>query len=166
MQGGVLEPIKQRSVAQATVLVKLARMLDTLLDGKTGKLLFDVPVFLFDGREDVPAEYRRPVQPDLMVVCDRSKLDAECCNGAPDLVIALLTSSHREEDGMDALDLYERAGVREYWVVDVPPRRVYVCLREGDAFRNVVRIYREKDRLPVSILPGCVIDLEQVFGDL
>ena len=51
-------------------------------------------------------------------------------------------------------------------MVDQKPRRVYVCLREGDGFSNVVHMYREKDKLPVSVLPGCVIDLEQVFADL
>ncbi len=166
LQDGDPDQIKSVSVAHATIRIKLARMLDTFLDGKTWKLLLGVPAYLFDGKEDVPAEYKRPVQPDLMVVCDRSKLDAKSCKGAPDLVIEVLSPSNRENDEIRKFDLYERAGVREYWMVDQKPRRVYVCLREGDGFSNVVHMYREKDKLPVSVLPGCVIDLEQVFADL
>ena len=166
LQDGVLIPVKEVSYAHSRIRNNLVALLGTFLMGKTCCLLGpDFPVYLFYGREDVPAEYKRPVCPDIMVVCDRDKLDSKSCKGAPDLVIEILSSSNRENDEDRKFDLYEKAGVREYWMVYPAPKRVHVCVRDENGF-TVIRVYREKDKVPVSVLSGCVIDLEQVFGNL
>ena len=55
---------------------------------------------------------------DISVVCDRSKIDRHGCKGAPDLIIEILSPSTRRHDRLVKLNLYQRAGVREYWMVD------------------------------------------------
>ena len=58
------------------------------------------------------------VQPDLCVVCDKTKLDEQGCNGAPDLVIEILSPGNTNREMKEKFELYEASLVREYWVVD------------------------------------------------
>ena len=57
------------------------------------------------------------VQPDLLVICDKTKLDDRGCNGAPDLVIEILSPSTAAIDFKIKFDLYQRFGVLEYWII-------------------------------------------------
>ena len=165
LQDGILIPVYDISYAHSRIHFNLGRILSDFLQGKKCRLLGTMfPVYLFYGREDVPADYLKPVCPDIMVVCDLEKLDAKKCKGAPDFVIEII-SSNRENDEDRKFDLYEKAGVKEYWMVYPEPRRVHVSVRDEKGF-TVIRVYRENDKVPVSVLPGCVIDLEQVFGKL
>ena len=65
------------------------------------------------------------VQPDILVVCDPSKRDGKRINGAPDLVIEI-TSSNKGYDYNQKTDMYRRAGVREYWVIDPDIKRTMI----------------------------------------
>lgn len=69
---------------------------------------------------------RNYLEPDISVVCDRSKLTEKGCIGAPDWVIEIVSPSSRTMDYYRKLMKYERAGVREYWVVDPERSRVMV----------------------------------------
>ncbi len=66
------------------------------------------------------------VQPDLMIVCDKSKLDGKRCNGAPDFIIEIVSPGNPADDYIRKLYYYKNAGVREYWIVD--PRRKLVTV--------------------------------------
>ncbi len=88
------------------------------------------------------------VQPDLCVVCDLEKIDGRGCVGAPDLVVEILSPSNSRKDLKDKYEIYEEAGVPEYWIVDpdnkafyryVLQEGVYIGLppvSEGDVFRS------------------------------
>ena len=88
------------------------------------------------------------VQPDLCVVCDLEKIDGRGCIGAPDLVVEILSPSNSRKDLKDKYEIYEEAGVPEYWIVDpdnkafyryVLQEGVYIGLppvSEGDVFRS------------------------------
>lgn len=66
------------------------------------------------------------VEPDVIVICDRDKLDEKGCHGAPDWVIEIVSPSSRTMDYIRKCSLYEAAGVREYWIVDPKERRILV----------------------------------------
>ena len=66
------------------------------------------------------------VQPDLMIICDKDKLDGKRCNGAPDFIIEIVSASNPSDDYIRKLYYYKNAGVREYWIVD--PRRKLVTV--------------------------------------
>ena len=70
------------------------------------------------------------VQPDLSVICDPKKLDDAGCVGAPDLVVEILSVSTAYKDQTAKLTLFERHGVREYWIVD-PETRTIEVLKAG-----------------------------------
>ncbi len=75
---------------------------------------FDVrlPVALEDGKTDTV------VQPDLCIICDESKLDEQGCNGAPDLVIEILSKGNSQKEMKNKFELYESSLIPEYWMVD------------------------------------------------
>lgn len=58
------------------------------------------------------------VQPDIMVVCDKNKLDEKRCNGAPDFIIEITSPGNSSDDYIRKLYYYKKYGVREYWIVD------------------------------------------------
>ncbi len=63
------------------------------------------------------------VQPDIMVICDKDKLDGKRCNGAPDFIIEIVSPGNPADDYIRKLYYYKNAGVREYWIVD-PLRKI------------------------------------------
>lgn len=93
------------------------------------------------------------VQPDLLVVArERVGIAQDWIRGAPDLVVEILSPTHRERDLVVKRDLYARAGVREYWVVDPEARGIEVLALEDDAYRP--RGWFTGDRPLVSPLLG------------
>lgn len=73
------------------------------------------------------------VEPDISVICDKSKLTDQRCNGAPDLVIEIVSPSSRKMDYSKKMVLYSDAGVREYWIVDPAKERTTVYHFEEDS---------------------------------
>ena len=103
---------------------------------------------------------RTMVQPDIFVVCDRSKFTRERIEGAPDLVIEVLSPSTRRKDMTVKLNKYSEAGVREYWIVDIDNRKVIVYLLEGDM---IPMVYTFADKVPVAIFDNeCEVDFAEI----
>lgn len=75
------------------------------------------------------------VQPDLMIVCDKNKLDGKRCNGAPDFIIEIVSPSSASDDYVRKPYYYKNAGVREYWIVDPRRKTVTVNYFEGNTFQ-------------------------------
>ena len=72
------------------------------------------------------------VQPDIMVVCDKNKLDGNRCNGAPDFIIEIVSPGNPADDYIRKLYYYKNAGVREYWIIDSRRKIVTVNYFEGN----------------------------------
>ncbi len=98
------------------------------------------------------------VEPDISVICDRSKLDEKGCHGAPDWVIEIVSQSSKSRDYMTKLFQYRAAGVREYWIVDPERQTVMVYGFEKD----VVEQYGFGEEMPVGIYEGFSITLTGV----
>lgn len=88
--------------------------------------------------------------PDGMVVCDKDKIKADGIHGAPDLVVEILSPGTEKRDRGYKKDVYERAGVREYWIVSPYPAyrniEVYRLLEGKFILDGVYRLYSEYDR--------------------
>ncbi|GHU24381.1 hypothetical protein FACS1894164_10850 [Spirochaetia bacterium] len=102
------------------------------------------------------------VQPDISVICDRTKIIESGCFGAPDFIIEILSPGNTPVEMLRKLDLYKRAGVREYWVVDLALKSVQVYILQDNEY--LPALYHESDTIPVSILPGLDISLPAVFA--
>ncbi|GHV39423.1 hypothetical protein AGMMS49546_11430 [Spirochaetia bacterium] len=134
--------------------------ISVFLKGKSCKVYpapFGVRLFPKDDLSD-----NTLVEPDIVVVCDPSKLDDRGCNGAPDLVVEILSPSNRFRDKLIKFNKYREAGVREYWVVD--PVEQFVDVHILDAGRYIITMYGPEDEVPISVLPGCLINLRDVFS--
>ena len=145
------------------ILMELSRQLANFLEGKKCKVYpapFAVRLFEKDG--DTPEDVDTMVVPDISVVCDHDKLDKHGCKGAPDLVVEILSPSTQRHDRLVKLDLYQRAGVREYWIVDPDSSTVQVFMLK-DGYLHPHEVYSEKDIAKVNVLDGCFIELSKMF---
>ena len=104
------------------------------------------------------------LQPDLYVVCDLSKLDDRGCQGAPDLVIEIVSPKNSKRDVKDKFDIYQQHGVREYWIVNPNDEFVTVFVLDEKGKFRFVGMYGGDDKIPVNIFDGDLqIDLTEVF---
>ena len=113
---------------------------------------------------DVRLSDNTVVQPDIMVVCDKTKLSDRGCNGAPDMIIEILSPTSIRRDTFTKLNKYLQAGVREYWKVDPEEKMMHVHILDDD--RYITKVYGEEDAVAVHVLYGCVIDMREVFADV
>ncbi len=111
-----------------TISTELTTILNTYIKSMKGSCrVFHAP---FDVKlSDAPLTI---VQPDLMVVCDKDKLDGKRCNGAPDFIIEIVSPSNSADDYIRKLYYYKNAGVREYWIVDPQRKTITVNYFEGN----------------------------------
>ena len=133
------------------------------LEGKPCKVYlapFDVRIPAHDEADDL---IQTVVQPDLVIVCDQTKLDEKGCKGVPDLLVEILSPATAGKDLKLKLDLYERVGVEEYWVVHPLDQTVKV-FRENERKYSKPEIYSKRDQIPVGIYTNeLIIDLAKVF---
>jgi Uma2 family endonuclease len=107
------------------------------------------------------------VEPDLLFVShERAEILGKWIHGAPDLVIEILSPSTRRVDEITKRQLYERVGVREYWVVDGEIEVVKIYRRqEGGSFPRVAELSREEGQsLTTPLLPGFSLPLAELFA--
>jgi len=141
------------------VVGEIHRQLANFLRGKP----CDVFASPFDVRLDGADEDDSVVQPDILVVCDKSKIDEKGVRGAPDFMVEVLSPATSRYDRVIKFNLYQRAGVREYWIADPDSGTVGVFLLEGGKY--IAAAYSAADTAPVEVLPGCEIDLREVFNE-
>lgn len=103
------------------------------------------------------------LQPDITVICDESKLDKQGCNGAPDLVIEILSPGNTKMEMKDKLGIYEQSGIPEYWLVD--PEHKFVIIYSLNKKRKYIGSipFTDEDILKSQILKGFELDLSAVF---
>jgi len=143
--------------AHQSISMVLSRQFSNMLYGKHCKV-FAAP---FDVRLNSETTDDTIVQPDLIVVCDESKLNGTCCVGAPDLIVEILSPSTARYDRTLKFDLYLKHGVREYWIVDPDTKTVSVhVLKDGD---YITRAFTDADAIPVHVLEGCKVNMNEVF---
>jgi Uma2 family endonuclease len=100
------------------------------------------------------------VQPDIFAVCDKSKLGENRYNGAPKFIIEIL-SSNRSYDMITKLNLYQKAEVAEYWMVD--PEEKIITVLELSNGSYICHAYGAEKEVPLISIPGCTIDFSKVF---
>lgn len=99
------------------------------------------------------------VQPDLMVICDKNKLDEKRCNGAPDFIIEIVSPGNPADDYIRKLYYYKNYGVREYWIVD--PKRKTITVNYFE--RNIVSIqYPFDSTIKVNIYDDLFINFSDI----
>ena len=153
------------SVGHQRISREIFRQLANYLEGKKCEV-FEAPfgVRLFEQDGNLPEDVDTLVEPDISVICDKGKLDQYGCKGAPDMVVEILSPSTRRHDRLVKLGLYQRAGVREYWIVSPEEKTVQVLLLE-DGKLLPHEDYGRDDVAKVNTLDGCLIGLNKVFAE-
>ena len=99
------------------------------------------------------------VQPDMMIICDKDKLDGKRCNGAPDFIIEIVSPTNPSDDYIRKLYYYKNAGVREYWIVDPRRKTITVNYFEG----NIVSVQYPFDSIiKVNIYDDLLINFSEI----
>jgi Uma2 family endonuclease len=102
------------------------------------------------------------LQPDICVVCDPAKIDKKGCIGAPDIIIEILSPSNSEKELKYKYEVYEEAGVKEYWVV-FPDEKTLLIYTLTDGKFVPSRLMVKSDVVTSAILPGFMLDLSEIF---
>ncbi|MCL1918954.1 MAG: Uma2 family endonuclease [Peptococcaceae bacterium] len=155
---GIAHMMTAPSMTHQSISMNLSTQLNIFLKGKPCKVFaapFDVRLNAEDGDDTI-------VQPDILVVCDKSKLSEKGCQGAPDLVVEILSPSSGAYDKILKFNKYLKAGVQEYWIVY--PDRGIVDVFVWDNGKYVASSYSEEDTMPSHVLEGCMITLADVFA--
>jgi Uma2 family endonuclease len=102
------------------------------------------------------------VQPDISVICDKNKLDDRGCIGAPDCIIEILSPSTSYKDETTKLKIYEKSGVREYWIVNTELATIMLYSLSGTQYGKPAFFHRE-DVIRSRVLKGFSLKLQEVF---
>lgn len=138
------------------VVIALTTRLDAFALDR-GHLLLIAPM-------DVTLDERNVLQPDLLLIAsDRRNIVPRWVDGAPDLVVEVLSPSTGRRDRVVKLALYARAGVPEYWIVDPETRTIDFLLLEGDSYRVAIV---DGDRYVSTRFPELELDLEALWDEV
>lgn len=107
------------------------------------------------------------VQPDISVVCDRDQLkDPRKITGAPSFVIEILSPSTSRKDKLEKMNLYQKYGVKEYWILEPVDMIVTPYILDEKGFYKAGKNYDlTTEEIPVTVLPGCKIDIREFIKE-
>ena len=152
---GVICDMSSPSQIHQAVSIQLSTVINNYILRKKGSCsIFNAP---FDVKlSDNPLVI---VQPDIMVVCDKDKLDDKRCNGAPDFIIEIVSPGNPADDYIRKLYYYKNYGVREYWIVDPMRKTIMVNYFES----NIVSVQYSFDSvIKVNIYDDLFIDFSEI----
>lgn len=145
----------------------------------SGNLFFTVKQFLFDKSCKVyvaPFDVRLPrknkstdeeiitvVQPDVCIICDTTKLDDKGCVGTPDLVVEILSPGNSKKEIRLKYEVYEEAGVKEYWIINPVEENVAVLLLNVSGKFEGARLYATDDIIYSNAVAGLTVNLSDIF---
>lgn len=110
------------------------------------------------------AEIQTVVQPDISVICDLSKIDRRGCNGAPDLVVEILSDGNNQVDLVEKFAIYQSAGVSEYWIIHPYEQTLIICnLNEKGKYVNSKPLV-PGEKIHSKVLKDLDLDVEKIFA--
>ena len=165
IEGVVYDMSPAPSTEHQRISFGLSGILYNFLKGKQCQAFaapFDVR--FSEDKNDADEAIENVVQPDIVVICEKRKVDKRGCLGAPDIVIEILSPSTAYKDQTEKLALYERHAVKEYWVFN--PDAKYVLAYSLEELKYGKPEYlTENDALKSKALEGLMIDLSEIWGD-
>ena len=149
----------------AGAMQQLFHQIESALDGRGYVCFAPLDVRLPEGGE--PDERIETVlQPDVFIVQDAAKIDHRGVRGAPDWVAEILSPSTARHDRIRKLFAYERAGVREYWLIH-PSKRELTTYQLGDNGRyGIPSVAELKGRTTLKAVPDVTIDWDRLIARL
>lgn len=158
--GGELVMVPSPSTYHQRVSRRLAFVLESFVRERRLGEVFDAPLDVVLGKEDE----REVVQPDIFFIFkERAEIiTEEEIQGAPDLVIEIISLGTEDRDRHYKKTVYARHGVKEYWIVD-PKSKMVEVYRLGEEGFELVKAYKADEVLESPLLSGLEVDLKEVF---
>jgi Uma2 family endonuclease len=144
---------------------EIYRQTANALSGKTCRAFIAPLDVRLPRHNEADAQIDTVVQPDVLVVCDPDKLGKRGVRGAPDWVVEVLSPSTAGHDQIRKRNVYERHGVREYWLVH-PTDRVLTVYRLQDGKYGMPQLSQLEGETSVGILPEIVIRWDELVARL
>ncbi len=135
--------------------------LDNILHGSPCEV-YHAP---FDVRLPIPKGNKAytVVQPDLCVFCDKSKIDKRGGNGAPDLIIEIVSPGNSKRDLDDKFNIYEEVGVKEYWIVQPYEKTLFIYILNKEGKYIGLKPFTEDNKVQSVIFEGLQFELKTIF---
>lgn len=125
--------------------------------------LFDVR--LIDNKKSTAdKEIFTVVQPDILVVCDRSKLDSRGVIGAPDLVVEILSPDNSKKEMVSKYELYETNGVLEYWVADPVYKTIQLFHLNNNKY-ELIKCFYHDEKFESKLFKGLKFKVSDAFNN-
>lgn len=144
------------------IVRKISTSIDIFLSGKSCELFF-APFDVRLQKQSDDKSVTTIVQPDICVICDPKKIDKRGCNGAPELVIEILSPGNSEKEMGIKYELYEANGVLEYWLID-PEHEVVFIYRLKDGKFYAGKPYSTLEVIQSDVLVGFEMNVSKIFG--
>ena len=139
----------------------LSRKLGNFLEGKPCKV-YIAPLDIYLQDENASDDQQTVVQPDVLVVCDPTIVEDDGVHGGPDFVAEVLSDSTANKDFSLKKELYERSGVKEYWLIQPDTCTVFRYVREGEKLEGArfapIKEFRRGEAVESVLFPGFVWD--------
>lgn len=156
IDGKVVMMSPRPRITHARISGRIFREFSIYLKGKTCEAFGDgVDVYLDENNHFIP---------DVMIVCNPDIIKEDAIYGAPDLVVEVLSPSTAKNDRGKKKDAYERAGVKEYWLVDTFGKSIEVYLNKNHRFviDDTYYYYSDEDKAKNAMLPK---DKQEIIHD-
>lgn len=154
---GIIYDMASPSRIHQAISIELSTVINNFIKNKKGSCTvlsapFDVKL------SDTPLTI---VQPDIMIICDKNKLDDKRCNGAPDFIIEIVSPGNPSDDYIRKLYYYKNYDVREYWIIDPMRKTITVNYFEG----NIINVqYSFYSTIKVNIYDDLYINFSDIAG--
>lgn len=163
---GVAYGMSSPTTYHQDIAAKLGMQITQFFQGKPCKVFYlPVDIFFPRVREQDEDDVDTVVQPDIVVVCDRSRIRGNGIWGAPDLAVEVLSPSTARKDLREKYDLYQRSGVKEYWVVDPPGHWVQQYVLGADGFYAPEVTVIDKGVVSSPVFPGLDVEVSSIWRD-
>jgi Uma2 family endonuclease len=145
------------------IQVELLRQISNYLLGKDCKV-YGAPFDVRFGDSELDENIMNVVQPDIAIVCDKSKLDDRGCIGAPDWIIEIISPSTASIDYIKKLKLYEEQKVKEYWIVHPTDRIIMIYKLQNNKYGRP-EIFSDEGFINTGLFTDFSIQIEEIFKE-
>ena len=158
---GKLFLMSSPSTIHQEILLELGVQLKQFFKDKKCKP-FIAPLDVRISGERINKKVKNVVQPDLMVVCDKNKIDEKGICGAPDFIIEIMSPSNQVHDTVRKYQLYLKYGVREYWLISPMDKKIFTCVLDNQ--RYDVEEYKIEDEIKSKIFKDLALSLKEIYN--
>lgn len=164
IKGKIFKMSPAPSSSHQDISMNLIRVIDKVFY-KTPCKFYAAPfdVRLINYKESTPEnQILSVVQPDLCVICDRSKVDAKGCLGSPDLVVEILSLGNSKKEMDIKFDLYQENKILEYWIVDPFQKIILIYVLENERYIGL-KPYLIDSKIISPTFPNLKVSVKKVF---